>query len=290
LCWSRWRSWWFATSLDAEHTYEGLVRFFEAAGGTPKVARTDRMGALGRSQGKRFSLHRPAIAFARHHGIELKACQAGDAKRKGKCERPFRDLKETFLTELDATGAPGSVAELTARAGAFLSTRVHNRLHSTTGEAPQRRFEVEQRFLSALPARRFDTAYIEDRRVHPRLPLVEWDSVSYSVPPEVLGAKLTCRVEVDSDVLEISWGTTVVARHRLQPGATEPVWDPAHHQAAEAIALGRSRPMLRVLEAPGPQMAAPNGARLELGEGDYEVEDVDMSVRYGGCGCTGLSK
>ena len=72
LCWSRWRTWWFSTSLDAEHTLEGLARFFEAAGGVPKVARTDRMGALGRSQGKRFSLHRPATAFARHHGVEIK--------------------------------------------------------------------------------------------------------------------------------------------------------------------------------------------------------------------------
>ena len=289
LCWSRWKTWWFTTSLDAEHTFEGLVRFFEAAGGTPKVARTDRMGALGRSRGKRFSLHRPAIAFARHHNLELKACQAGDAKRKGKCERPFRDLKETFLTELDATGVPGSVGELTRRAEAFLAGRVHPRPHSTTGEPPERRLEVEQRFLSALSPRRFDTAYVEDRRVHPRLPLVEWAGVAYSVPPEVLGAKLTCRVEVDSDVLEISWGGTVVARHRLCPGATEAVWDPAHHQDAQAIALGRSRPMLRRLETLAPERSSSAG-RLELGEGDYEVEAIDLARRYGGCECTGAGK
>ena len=33
LCWSRWRLWWFTTSVDREHTFEGIVRFFEAAGG-----------------------------------------------------------------------------------------------------------------------------------------------------------------------------------------------------------------------------------------------------------------
>jgi len=30
----------------------------------------------------------------------------GDAKRKGKVERPFRDLKESFLQELVVTGVP----------------------------------------------------------------------------------------------------------------------------------------------------------------------------------------
>ncbi len=36
---------------------------------------------------------------------EIKACQARDAKRKGKVERPFRDVKERFLEECNATGA-----------------------------------------------------------------------------------------------------------------------------------------------------------------------------------------
>src|SRR3954454_22177710 len=54
LCWSRWRTWWFTDSIDREHTLKGLVGFFEAAGGVTRIARTDRMGALGTSQGKRF--------------------------------------------------------------------------------------------------------------------------------------------------------------------------------------------------------------------------------------------
>ena len=91
-----WRLWWFTDSVDGEQTFEGLVRFFEVVGGVPKVGRTDRMGALGVSQGKRFRLHAPTIGFARYHGMEIKACQARDAKRKGRCERPFRDLEESF--------------------------------------------------------------------------------------------------------------------------------------------------------------------------------------------------
>ena len=286
LCWSRWRLWWFTDSVDREHTFEGLVRFFEAVGGVPKLGRTDRMGALGVSQGRRFRLHPPTIDFARHHGIEIRACQAGDAKRKGKSERPFRDLKESFLTELDALGAPASIDELNHRSGLWLPGRYHARPHSTTGEAPAARLEVERRFLGPLPRRRFDTAYVESRRVHPRLPLVEWDTVPYSVPPECVGTRVTCRVEVDSATLEVLAGATVVARHTLSPGATEPVWDPAHRQAAEAIALGRARPDLRLVPAPVAPAAQTPG-RLELGEGDYDVDCVDLEGRYGGCGFTG---
>jgi transposase len=288
LCWSRYRTWWFSTSIDAEHTFEGLVRFFEAVGGVPRIARTDRMGALGRSQGRRFRLHPPAVEFSCHHGTEIRACQSYDAKRKGKIERPFRPLKESFLTELDALGPPTSIGELNARGERWLAERVHARPHSTTRVAPAERLETERRFLGRLPARRFDTAYHEDRRVHPRLPLVEWAGVPYSVPPEVAGAKVHCQVAVDSDVLEVFFGSLLVARHVLDPDATEPVWDPAHRQAAEAIALGRTGTLLRRLDEPvTPSALPPAVSRLDLGEGDFWVDVVDLHARYGGCGCTG---
>ena len=115
LCWSRLVWWWFVDSLDRQHTFEGLARFFEHVGGVPTMMRTDRMGALGRSQGRRFSLHPPTLEFATAHGIEITTCQSRDAKRKGKIERPFRPLKEAFLEELDLAGVPVTIDELNQR-------------------------------------------------------------------------------------------------------------------------------------------------------------------------------
>ena len=132
LCWSRRRTWWFTTSVDRHHTFEGVARFLDAAGGVPKIARTDRMGALGQSQGRRFQIGPEALEFARYHGVEIKACQAGDAKRKGKVERPFRDLKESFLEELVVTGVPDSIDALEARAQLWVDQRVHTRAHRST--------------------------------------------------------------------------------------------------------------------------------------------------------------
>jgi transposase len=285
LCWSRWRWWWFAPSIDREHTFEALVSFFEAAGGVTRLARTDRMGALGVSQGRRFRLHPPALDFARHHGTEIVACQAGDAARKGKIERPFRDLKETFLEELAVLGPPADLVELNARGAAFLETRVHPRAHSTTGVAPAERLETERRLLGPLPRARFDTAYREPRRVHPRLPLVEWDATPYSVPPECLGQAVEARVEVGAETLEIRWGARVVARHRLAPPGSPPVWDSAHRAAAEAEALGRARRAnLRVVPEAALAPASPAEV-LGLPVGDWDVGAPDLA-RYG-CGCDG---
>jgi transposase len=276
LCWSRWRMWWFTTSEDREHTVEGLVRFFERAGGVPQRARTDRMGALGTSRGRRFRLHPPTLAFAQTHGIEIRVCQPRDAKRKGKVERPFRDTKERFLAELDALGTPSTLAELNERAQRWLDERVHARAHRTTGVAPAERLGVERALLAALPRRRYDTAYVEARRVHVAVPMSEWRGVRYSVPPECLGQRVEVRQEVDAERIEVRWAGQLVASHALAVGEVREVWDAAHYQAAQSAALSHHRPRLRLVtdDTPPPTPVQ----RLEV-DGAYDVEPLDLG-RY----------
>ena len=275
LCWSRWRLWWFTTSEDREHTFEGLVRFFEGAGGVPRIARTDRMGCLGTAQGRRFRLHPPTVAFAKAHGCEIRACQAGDAARKGKVERPYRDAKERFLVELLALGPPASLAELNQRAARWLEERVHSRPHRSTGVPPNDRLAAERRLLQPLPRRRFDTAYVEARRVHVALPMVEWRGVRYSVPVRCLGQRVEVRQEVDVARIELRWAGELVGTHRIAEGEVREVWDGDHFAQAQAAALGRHRRHLRLVDPdPAPE---PVQERLELGEGDYDVEPPDLA-------------
>jgi len=280
LCWSRWRIWWFTTSVDREHTFEGIVRFFDAAGGVPQICRTDRMGALGQSQGRRFVLHPPTLEFASHHSVEIKACQAGDAKRKGKVERPFRDLKESFLQELVVTGVPDSIDELNDRAARWVTERVHDRPHRSTGVQPAVRFDVERGFLGSLPAGRFDTDYVESRRVHRALPFITWDDVRYSVPPACLGQAVETRVAVDSTELVVSWAGSVVARHRFAPAGVSEVWDPTHRSAAESAALASNR--RRHLHVITPSIEPAVSGRLKLGAGDFDIAAPDLTLYEGG--------
>ena len=277
LSWSRQRIWWFTTSQDRHHTFEGVVRFFDAVGGVPAACRTDRMGALGRTQGARFVLHSPTIAFAAHHGTKITSCKAGDAKRKGKVERPFRQLRETFLPELEIDGIPADVAELNARAQAWLDERVHSVASRTTGEPPAQRMVLERSFLQPLPTDRFDTDYVETRRVHNILPFISVDGSRYSVPTNVLGQKVEIRRAVDSTMFSIAWAGKVIATHTLVSDVRVDVWDPQHRFAAQSAALSDrpERPILRLIT----ETAADEPGRLEIGEG-FDVDPPDLT-RYG---------
>ena len=278
LSWSRYRMWWFTTSEDRHHTFEGITRFFDQAGGVLTACRTDRMGALGRSQGRRFELHPPTVGFAAHHSTKITSCQARDAKRKGKVERPFRSLQETFLPEVEYDGIPVDLDDLNRRAAVWLDERVHAVESRTTGEPPAVRLGVEHDFLGPLPRVRFDSDYVEVRRVHNVLPFVSIDANRYSVPPEALGHKVEIRRKVNGVSVEIRLAGRLIATHRLVAGRRVDVWNPEHRAAAEALALGwnSGRPDLRLIANDN---EPPTVERLELG-GDYDVAPPDLDDRY----------
>ncbi|MCU4187279.1 hypothetical protein K6U06_23150 [Acidiferrimicrobium sp. IK] len=81
-----------------------------------------------------------------------------------------------------ALDPPGSIAELNARAERWLAAYVHPRPHRATGEAPAQRLKAELPLLGRLTNVRYDTARSEPRVGSPPLPLIEVDTVSYSVP------------------------------------------------------------------------------------------------------------
>ena len=175
----------------------------------------------------------PVLDFARLHGTAIVVC-AGRRRQAKRQDRaavpgPEGDLPRRARV-LDP---PASMAEINARAEAFLETRVHNRPHSTTGVAPGERLPVEAPMMAVLPRVRFDTAYVEVRRVHPVLPLVEWRGVSYSVPPDA--ARPARRVPAPKwarTACEIRLAGKRVAPPPGLPGRDRAVWDPDHRAAA----------------------------------------------------------
>ena len=279
LCWSRWRRIWFATSIDREHTFEGIVSFFEAAGGIPQAVRIDRMGALGKSQGRRFSLHPPTVEFAAHHQVEVVACLPADAQRKGKVERPFRDVKASFLEEIELDGPPRNVDELNERAAVWVERRVHQVPHRTTGVPPAERLEVERRLLKPLPIVRYVTDYVDVRRVHRNIPWFEYQAVKYSVPADLVGQTVEIRRSVASNRFTVLWAGTIVATHQLAADGVREVWDPGHRRQAEKAALVRHRRHLTVV--PDVAVVPETATQPELAlDGDYAVEAPDLG-RYG---------
>ncbi len=275
LCWSRRKRWWFAPVIDRPHTLEGLAGWFDDLDGVPAVGRTDRMGQLGTSRGRSFHWAPGVLEFARHYGVAMKVCKAGDAARKGKVERPFRDLKAGFLAEMDLD-PPAGVSELNRRAEAWLARYAHAVVHRSTKITPDERFKVEQPLLARLPRLRFDTARREPRSVG-RFPLIEWDTVFYSVPPDAVGAVVEARQPVVEPIVEVRLAGRLVAVHPLAPAGSPTQWLPEHRAAAEAIALGRhGRPLRPVSDTDETPSRAP--VVLELGDGDYDVDEPDLAM------------
>jgi hypothetical protein len=140
---------------------------------------------------------------------------------------------------------------------------------------PDERLAKERPLLGGLPRRRFDTAYVEVRRVHVAVPQIEWRGVRFSVPPACVGQRVEVRHDVDADHIEIRWAGQLVRRHRLAAPEVTEVWDAEDWAAAQAAALGE-RPRLTVVTEPPPDRE--RQCRIELA-GDYDVDAVDLS-RY----------
>ncbi len=102
-----------------------------------------------------------------------------------------------------------------------------------------------------------------------------------------MGTTVEVRLPVDQGIVEIRHRGEVVVTHQVAAPGSPAVWDPAHRAAAEAIALAPHR---RQVAAPAVSAAPAPATPLDLGPGDYEVEEVDLSRYDDGCGCLGMGR
>jgi transposase len=132
----------------------GLESAFEFFGGVPQELLFDQMRAVVLSDerlgGSGLIMNAEFARFAAHWGFRARACRPYRAKTKGKVERPIRYVREsffygrTFLNDED----------LNTQGAQWLQRICNARRHRTVGEAPQARFERDEReHLGALAAR-----------------------------------------------------------------------------------------------------------------------------------------
>lgn len=241
LGYSRRFHFWCTDSADAEHTYEGVIRSFEYFGGITAEVLVDnqKSAVLSNVVGQGAVFNTRFVDLAGHYGFTPRACKPYRAQTKGKDERMVGYIKQHFFVRYRAFD---SLAHLNQLAEHWLREEADQRVHGTVKEVVAERFAREQPQLLPLPTVRYDTAYLETRRV-------SWDSYievhgnRYSVPDHLAGAVVQVRIGLDEWV-RVYASEQLVATHHLQPRSQGWVSVPGHHaQLWQAVLAVEQRPL-----------------------------------------------
>jgi len=246
LSYSRRFHFWCTDRQDAEHTYEGLIRSLEYFGGVPEEVLVDNQKStvLQPARQGKPTFHPRFLDLAAHYGFTPRACRPYRARTKGKDERMVGYIKQHFFVRYRAFESWAHLNQLAER---WLAEEADRRLQRTVNEVVAERFERERPHLQPLPARRYDTAYLEIRQVG-------WDAYidvrgnRYSVPADLVGQQVTVRIGLDG-TLRVFHQEQLVARHRLQSAQQGWVTVPEHHAALWEALHVEQRPLQVYQEA-----------------------------------------
>lgn len=234
LGYSRRFHFWCTDSLDAEHTYEGLIRSFEYLGGVTQEVLVDNQKStvLQASNQGQPRFNERFLDLAAHYGFTPKACRPYRARTKGKDERMVGYIKYNFFVRYRSFESWAHLNQLAER---WLAEEADLRVQATVKEVVSERFARELPSLSPLPAVRFDTSYREFRQV-------AWDAYidvrgnRYSVPAHLAGSTVEIRLSLDGylriyDPLDLTPDKLPVATHQLRSAPAGWVSVPEHHAA-----------------------------------------------------------
>jgi transposase len=187
LLWCR-----FYPRQDMRTLVSGLEDAFRSFGGVPQELLFDQMKAVItrdlRLEGGALIHNLEFLRFAAHWGFTPRACRPYRAQTKGKVERPVRYVRgnfvygRTFLHD----------ADLDEQREHWLARVANVRMHGTTGESPQVRFDRDEHAqLQPLALRRYTSLMLEDvRTASPRRaprPVVEVEKRSLAVYAQLSG-------------------------------------------------------------------------------------------------------
>jgi len=206
---------------------EGIAGAFRHFGGVPHTVLGDNAKALVKDRDRATGavIFQPAyLQFCRDWDVEPRACGPYRARTKGKTESGVKYVKGNAL----AGRAFESLGGLEAHLSGWMR-EADQRIHGTTHEAPQVRFQRDEcAALRPLPARALP---VREQRLRRRVSLdalVDVDTVRYSVPHRLVQA--TVEVVVGEEHVRIFHGTELVAAHQRSHEPHARVVDRKHYE------------------------------------------------------------
>ena len=170
----------------------GLERAFEFLGGVPNELLFDQLKAViiddERLAGGKLLENGEFMRFAAHWGFRIRACRPYRARTKGKVERPIGYVRQGFFYGRNFLNDE----DLNAQALSWMARTANVRTHRTILEAPQARFERDERpLLNPLAMQPYRSLVLESarpaaRKLHAmptveRRPLAVYDQIAGAV-------------------------------------------------------------------------------------------------------------
>lgn len=220
LSWSRYRYAHFCTDMRQATVFRELRRAFEHHGGIADEYVTDSMpGIVDRWELDEPVLNLRAVDFAAFYGLSIHVAPRGDGAYKGKVERGFRHLEESFFNARTLH----TLEQANRTLAWWLEHHANGKRHRGIGRMPAEALMEEAPALSPLPPRRWDDRELAHRIVDAYC-YVAFDGNRYLAPRRYVGSWVYVRA-CERQVELIAGAVTVVARHPRAP-RNEGAWVP----------------------------------------------------------------
>jgi transposase len=212
----------FTVSENLATLVQSHLNAFQYLGGIPRELLYDQMKTVVLSWSPDHIEWNPQFAdFAKTFGFDPKVCRPRRAQTKGKIERPFGYIGDSFFAGLDIEHL--TLDELNTQLRYWLDHIANTRVHRTTQCVPFERLKEEK--LLPAPERTYVVELIETRKSHKDCHL-DYQGNRYSVPFQYACRELTVRAQ--GDQLRIFDGDKLIATHTLCPTKRQMITEPAH--------------------------------------------------------------
>src|SRR3954452_11565874 len=146
-------------------------------------------GRAGHGRTRRDRLESAVPGFARYWGFKPRLCRPYRAQTKGKIESGVKYVRRNFLCGLQGR-EPGCLDDFNAQLRAWVWTVANQRVHGTTREQVNIRWDAEQVSLQRIAGRPAYPYCDDELRKVARDAYVSWQGSRYSVPWEYAGKQV----------------------------------------------------------------------------------------------------
>lgn len=211
----------FTVSQSLDVWLQCHLNAFKYFGGVPKTILYDNLKSVVISRYvNHIQFNQKFLEFAGYYLFTPKACNVRRANEKGKVESGVGYVEKNFLAGREFKG----LVDLERQGGEWLIA-ANQRLHGTTKEVPEERFQREKEFLLPLQIRDYDTTFPVPARAYHDCRL-RFDGNYYSVPAKYILLPLLLRA--GKYEVKLFYRGNCIATHRRAWGKNEKIDDPKH--------------------------------------------------------------